>query len=138
MIITIFNIWMFASVLEGYYEDRMINHNEIYITLPKYACDSMLRSLTHCVDGAEFTQEALEDFEYNANLQDLMFPEMSIKPYWDEHIPMINERCCICYSEESTDCSNMISNFCQDIFMSPSTYEYYFYQKGGRIEGMWL
>ena len=43
MNITIFTIWAFARLLEAHYEDKMVNQGEIYISLPKYICDSTLK-----------------------------------------------------------------------------------------------
>ena len=125
MNITIFTIWALTRLIEAHYENKMINHDEIYITLPKYACDNALRNLSHCVSGAEFTPEAIEDFEYNAHLYELYSQNVCDKNGYEEEAPQIELRCCTCDIQEDTGCDNTIYDFCRLVFISPGMLYYY-------------
>ncbi len=135
MVTAIFTFLMFARLLQAGYEDRM-DKGEIFLPLPKHVCDSFLRNVTHCVAGAEFTQDALNDFEWNGQLFELYDSRMTDKyckerfssgniEFSVDDVPQVNIRCCMCEIPEDTGCDHVIYDLCRTVFMSPTMEQYY-------------
>jgi hypothetical protein len=133
----LFALLFFGRVMQTYYEGIPITDDNILTwTTPNRVCDTVVRSYTRCLVGAELTKEALEDIEYNSWLWEVVYDPMICDPKDPENIkawwcaPEINIRCCMCdVPEGNTPCDVFVENVCRVLFMSNTQFQLNFYSR---------